>query len=201
MSRRALVVTALYAVGIVFLAWFRELEPSRSDLWVAARKLAANHQLGPGDLSGPRERHRRARMMPIDSLTGRHLVALKRAGDAITPADLLEVPKYQPGQPGSRVVIYRLKGDEFLASAADQGSWVVPCYVRPGTTPPGALTTRCSKTPLLVEAVHRPATAVDNTWLALRLPRCQIREIGEFLAREDRFLLIAPAGPNDRPPQ
>ena len=55
--------------------------------------------------------------------------------------------------------------------------------------------THCVKDAVSVEAVHRPAATGDRTWLALRIPHGLLPEIGEFLARDNRFLLLAEGPP------
>jgi len=47
-----------------------------------------------------------------------------------------------------------------------------------------------------VEAIHRATSDKDTTWVALRVPKCMTVEIGEYLARDKRFLLVAATPPD-----
>lgn len=51
--------------------------------------------------------------------------------------------------------------------------------------------TQCSKNSIIVEAVHRSTQAGDTRWVALRVPKRRYPDVGEYLAREWQFLLVA----------
>ena len=178
-------------------AWFLLGAPARRGEvgWTATRPLAANTQLRDADLAGPTLRHELARSGPRAALVGQHLLSAKNAGDRILPADVSAEPVFPVCEPKSGVLIYSLEGEEQLADAVDVGSWVIPCYVRPGASERAAMSTVCASASVAVEAVHRPRSAGDSTWVALRVPNCRVGDIGEHLAREHRFLLVAANAP------
>jgi hypothetical protein len=133
-----------------------------------------------------------SKLEPSDLLVGRHLMTSKGAGDSIAAADLSATAHFTADPPRSRVAIYRLERDDYLGLAISQGAWVVPCYARPGAQPPAPLTTECSADSLLVEAVHRQIAPADDSWIALRVPFNQTSIVGEYLARDHHFLMVAP---------
>jgi hypothetical protein len=155
--------------------------------------LPRNAQIRDIDLRGPEQRYRQARMTKKTELVGRYLKAAKQAGAEIRKEDTQPEPSLQPCEPGSGVLAYSLKGEEGVADALEIGSWVLVCYVRPGASSQAAPLTRCSKTSVPVEVVHRSMGASDSPWVGLRVPSCRLQEIGEFLLREKHFLLTAAA--------
>jgi hypothetical protein len=194
---------AVWLLAVAIGSWWIASRPAApTDRWTTLRDLPLNHQLRAIDIAGPSERSRLARMAKKDALVGRHLTAPKRKGDSIDDSHIAPQPVVVPGESGSAVLIYSLKGEEQLADGVEIGSWVVPCFVRPGDKPSGGTTTRCAKGAVAVEVVHRAVSSSDATWLALRVPQCWTAEIGEYVSRDKRFLLVAahPTRPAPVPP-
>ncbi len=193
MKHPGLVALGLYFLGLGGLLWWRGGGPREDGgAWVAGLALPRNQQLDSTDLVGPASRYLRARH-PADSLLGRHLLVPKAHGEPVRAEEVSPVPVYQAGDSGSRIVVYRLEKEEYLAGVLRIGDRVVPCVVRPGAAGSDPVRTHCSHPPpFTVEAVHRPVEAGDDTWVALRVPPCHSGEIGEYLAREHRFLLLLP---------
>jgi hypothetical protein len=162
--------------------------------WKATRDLSKNHQLTEADIEGPTEKHLLARMPKKESLIGQHLWRNRKEGDSIGRADLASQPSLEPCEPGSGVWLYALKGNEYLAEGVQAGSWVVVCSVRKEKEK--VPKTYCSNHSLAVEAVHRPTKAGDSTWVALRVPKCRLADLGEYVVSgESRFLLVAASRP------
>lgn len=187
--------TVAYLIWIVAViagsVWIALRPAAPADHWTATRDLALNQQLRSGDVIGPSKRYRLARMPRKDALVGQHLTAPRKRGEPVGKADVAPQPVLSLADPGSGVLIYSLKGEEQLADGVEIASWVVPCFVRPGAKASDGTTTRCAKGAVAVEAVHRATSSGDATWLALRIPRCWTAEIGEYIARDKRFLLVA----------
>jgi hypothetical protein len=171
--------------------WLSQIERVESaGVWTIARDAPANHQIQGHELNGPRSRTLLARLTPKESLTGRHLLRPKKRGEAIGLDDVSTQPGFATIA-DTGVVLYSVENEKQLAEGVMVGSWVRPCFTRPARTASLQTLTRCATDPVAVEAVHRPVANGDTTWLALRIPHCRLPEIGEFLAREERFVLLA----------
>lgn len=157
--------------------------------WKATRELAKNHQIAEADLEGPTKQHLLARMPKKESLIGQYLLRARKRGESVSRSDVASQPSLEPCESGSGVWLYALKDHEYLADGVQVGSWVVICSVREAKekTPQA----HCSKSSLAVEAVHRPTKAGDATWVALRVPSCRLADVGQYISRESRFLLVA----------
>jgi len=191
-------LAAIWAAAVLLIWLWWPDSGAEVDRWTAVRALPRNHQIREGDLHGPTERYRQARMAQKAALLGQHLKASKKAREPIRSEDVMAQPTLEPCEPGSGVLFYSLKGEELLADGVEIGSWVIPCSIRPSPSASAPVTTKCARTPVAVEVVHRPSGASDSTWLALRIPSCRLSEIGEYLAREKRFLLVAANPPPPR---
>ena len=199
MLRPGYILLSAWAVAVVGL-WFG-LGPrpqAKPDVWTAAHGLPRNAQLRETDLRGPEQRYRQAVMARKADLLGRHLASAKRQGEPIRPEDVMPQPSLDSCEPGSGVLAYSLKGEERLADALEVGSWVIPCYIRQGSSGNAPYSTICARTPVQVEVVHRATSSTDAIWAGLRIPSCRIQDIGEFLGREKHFLLAASAPPPAR---
>jgi hypothetical protein len=181
-----------YLVLLAALARVGKPVKPKPDGWMARHDLAANHQLDTADLKGPDLRYRRARLTPLAQLAGKHLLVAKLKGDTVEAKDLAVAPSFVPGEWGSKVAIYRLKEESYVAGAVRQGSWVVLCLTRAAADLTKPMSTQCSRASFRVEAIHHPVGSADSAWLALRIPRCHSTEVGEYLARASHFLMIDP---------
>ena len=196
MLRPRYVFLAAWAIAVLVL-WLTvgRKAPSRPDEWTAIRPLPRNAQIREIDFRGPRERYRQARMVKKTELTGRYLNAAKQPGDTIRPDDTAPEPSLEACEAGSGILVYSLKGEESLADALEIGSWVIACYVRPGSAATAPHSTKCAKTSVEVEVVHRSTGPSDSSWVGLRVPPCRIQDVGEYVARDKHFLLVAAAAP------
>ncbi|HEY1219198.1 MAG TPA: hypothetical protein VGF03_09690 [Bryobacteraceae bacterium] len=192
MLRPSYVFLAVWGIAVLVL-WFTigAPEPAQPEEWAAARMLPRNAQIREIDLHGPEQRYRQARMTPKAKLVGQYLAVAKQAGEPIRKEDVQPEPLLPPCERGSGVLVYSLKGEEPVAEALQVGSWVIPCYIRPGASGAAAPFTLCAKTSVAVEVVHRSTGAADSPWVGLRVPSCRLQEIGEFVMRDKHFLLTA----------
>jgi hypothetical protein len=138
------------------LAWLGTPVAPKPEGWVAQADLAANHQLDTADVKGPDLRHRRARLTPLAQLAGKHLLVAKAKGDMVAARDLADAPSFISREPGSKVAIYHLKDEAYLAGAVRQGSWVVLCLTRTAADQTKPMATQCSRASFRVVAIHHP---------------------------------------------
>jgi len=203
MSRLGWVFLGLWVVAAAGGAFWLALQDGRpwqqpGRQWQATRDLPRNHQLREGDIEGPEPRHLLARISKKSSLIGKYLTLARKKGDDVVAENVSTQPQLRPCEPKSGVWLYSLKADELLADGVQTGSWVLLCMAAPGAH--SSTQTRCSKGSLVVEAVHRPVEKSDSTWVALRVPSCRYKDVGEYLSRDRRFLLVA-ANPPPRSEQ
>lgn len=194
LTKIMLLVWPLFLVGGSYWLAVHPNTPQEAEVpaWKAVRPLAKNHQLTEQDLDGPKERSIQAKMLNKNVLVGKHLTRGVQKAEAIVKEDVSDAPSFEGGESGSGIWFYTLKEGAPPVEAMRPGAWVVICSV---LTANAKAETRCSNGALAVEAMHKARAEGDSSWVALRVPKCRYQEVGEFIAQDKGFLLVAVNSP------
>lgn len=160
----------------------------RSAVWRATGNLSKQHQIRPGDLKLPSPLCEMVDRPVQQFGVGRYLVVAKKQGEIVSPDDLAEVP-LSPEDGRTPVVMYSNKDQDAFISALEPGMVLMFCSVSDASSK-SPVTPRCTCS-IKVVAVHRSTSASDSSWLALEVPRQQLRNAFVILAGPAKPLILS----------